>query len=100
MDFIESPTKGIKRLFVAEGVDPARLHVHLSELDPGSRPHPPHSHTGVEAFYVLAGSGTVEVEGAKCPLGEGECLVLDAAREHGLRNTGDTPMRYLVIIAR
>ncbi|OHD74228.1 MAG: hypothetical protein A2177_11865 [Spirochaetes bacterium RBG_13_68_11] len=58
MDFIEHRVKGLHRMLVAEGIDPRRLHVHLSEIGPGTRAHP--AHDGVEAFLVLEGSGVVE----------------------------------------
>jgi mannose-6-phosphate isomerase-like protein (cupin superfamily) len=99
MQFIEYAVQGLRRMLVAEGIDPRRLHVHLSEIGPGSRAHPAHTHDGVEAFLVLEGNGTVETEGSSHPIGPEECLVLDATREHGLVNTGPGKLRYLVITA-
>ena len=97
MDFKEVQAKGLARCLVAEGVDPGKLHVHLSELEPGTSAHPPHAHQGTEAFYVLEGSGTIDVEGGRHSLGPNHAIVIDAARQHGLANTGSTRMRYLVI---
>jgi hypothetical protein len=48
MQFIEHHVKGLRRILVAEGIDPRRLHVHLSEIGPGTRAHPAHAHDGVE----------------------------------------------------
>ena len=98
MEFVEVAAKGLGRLLVARGVDPERLHVHVSEIAPGTRPHPPHTHPGLEAIYVLDGHGSVEVEGVAHPLGPGECILMDTTRLHGLVNTGSARMRYLVII--
>jgi mannose-6-phosphate isomerase-like protein (cupin superfamily) len=99
MEFIEHAVKGLRRMLVAEGIDPRRLHVHLSEIGPGTRAHPAHAHDGIEAFLVLEGSGIVETDGASRSIGLEECLVLDATREHGLFNPGPGRLRYLVITA-
>jgi mannose-6-phosphate isomerase-like protein (cupin superfamily) len=99
MNFIEHQVKGLRRMLVAEGIDPQRLHVHLSEIGPNTRAHPAHAHDGVEAFLVLEGSGLVETGGTSRPIGSGECLVLDAKCEHGLYNPGPGKLRYLVITA-
>ena len=99
MDFTEHAAKGLRRMLVAEGIDPRRLHVHLSEIGPGTRAHPAHAHDGVEAFLVLEGNGVVETEGSSHPIGTEECMVLDATREHGLVNPGPGGLRYLVITA-
>jgi mannose-6-phosphate isomerase-like protein (cupin superfamily) len=99
MQFVELAVKGLRRMLVAEGIDPRRLHVHLSEIGPGTRAHPSHVHEGVEAFLVLEGSGVVETGGTNQPVGPEECLVLDAKHEHGLFNPGPGRLRYLVITA-
>jgi quercetin dioxygenase-like cupin family protein len=92
--------KGLTRCLVADNIDPNKLRLHITEIEPGTRPHPPHTHAGVEAFYVLEGNGVIEVEGESYALGPNEAIVLDPTRLHGLVNTGSTRMRYLVIIAQ
>jgi uncharacterized cupin superfamily protein len=99
-DFVEVTAKGVSKFLVAQGVDPERLPIHVSEVGPGERPHPPHAHSGLEAIYILEGRGTLEVEGVAHGLGPNECMVLDTTRAHGLLNTGTTRMRYMVIITR
>lgn len=98
MEHVEVAAKGLSRLLVAQGIDPERLHVHVSEIASGTRSHPPHTHPGLEAIYVLEGHGAVEVEGVVYPLGPNECIVMDTTRLHGLVNTGSARMRYLVVI--
>jgi mannose-6-phosphate isomerase-like protein (cupin superfamily) len=100
MKFSQVQVKGLSKCLLAEGVAPDRLHIHVSEIEAGTSAHAPHTHQGIEAFYVLEGNGTIEVEGEQHSLGPNEAIVLDAAREHGLANTGLTRMRYVVIIAQ
>lgn len=98
--------KGIDSFLVAENVHPDRLHMHISEIGPGTRahaphaPHAPHAHAGVEAFYIFEGQGSLETGGESYPLKANESIVLDATKEHGLVNTGSGVLRYLVVIAR
>jgi mannose-6-phosphate isomerase-like protein (cupin superfamily) len=100
MSFLEQQPKGLARLFVDAGLPDGRLRMHISELAPGSRPHPPHQHEGVEAFYMLEGEGTLEIAEERQLIRANEGVVFDATRLHGLLNTGEAPMRYIVIIAR
>jgi mannose-6-phosphate isomerase-like protein (cupin superfamily) len=72
----------------------------ISEVEAGSRSHSSHTHTGVEAFYMLEGHATIEVEDERYPLGPNQVIVLDPSRPHGISNAGSTRMRYMVIIAQ
>lgn len=92
--------KGLAKCLMGPDVDPGKLRLHVSEIEPGTRAHPPHTHVGVEAFYILEGNGTVEVDDERYPLGPNEAILFNPARPHGLVNTGATPMRYMVIIAQ
>ncbi|MBN1246524.1 MAG: cupin domain-containing protein [Anaerolineae bacterium] len=99
MGFSIQPVKGLSKVLVDTDIDPGALRLHISEIAPGTAAHPPHTHEGVEAFYVLEGHGTLETQGERYDLGPNEAILLDATKGHGLTNTGDVPMRYVVIIA-
>ena len=92
--------KGLDGCFVDKAVDPDRLSLHISQIEPGTRAHPPHTHAGVEAFYILEGSGTAEVEDTIVQLNTNQVVIIDPGKLHGLVNTGSVPMRYIVIIAK
>jgi quercetin dioxygenase-like cupin family protein len=98
--FLEHQAKGLARLLADVDLPPERLRIHISEVGPGERSHPPHQHPGVEAFYILAGDGTLEIGGERRRIAAGEAIVFDPTKLHGLVNTGTIPMRYIVIIAR
>ena len=100
MNFLEQTVKGLARCFLDEDLQPEQLHIHISELGPGAQSHPPHRHDGVEAFYVLEGEGTLEIDGTHQLISAGEASVFDPTKLHGLTNTGVAPMRYIVIISR
>ena len=100
MSFTKRQAKGLARCLVEAGLDPEKLRIHISEIAPGTRAHPPHAHDAIEAFYVLEGHGAVETGPERHAIGPNEAIILDATGEHGLVNTGDTPMRYMVVIAK
>ena len=90
--------KGLAKCLIDADIDAEKLHFHISEIEPGMRAHAPHTHTGIEGFYILEGHGVVEVEGPRYSLGPNESIILDPAKLHGPENTGDTRMSYMVII--
>jgi len=100
MGFSLQKTKGLTRCFVDTDVDWQKFRLHISETVPGTSSHPPHTHEGAEAFYVLEGHATVEVEGEQYSLGPNEAILVDATKLHGIVNTGATSLRYLVIITK
>lgn len=99
MGFTTKEVRGITKYLVDTGIEPTQLRMHISEIPAGASSHPPHEHAGAEAFFMLEGHATIEVEGEKHALGPNEVIILDGNKPHGLSNAGTVPMRYLVISA-
>ena len=97
---IRTDIKGIERFVFEEGTDPARLHLHISEVDPGQRAHAPHTHEGLEVFYVFSGEGEVLFGDKKHLLSDNQAIQVDCTVLHGIRNVGETKLKYAVIIAQ
>lgn len=100
VQFLDHSVKGIARCLLDSDLQGEPLHVHISEVEAGKRAHPPHRHGGIEAFYMLEGEGTLEIDGEQYPLGANEAVVFDPRKLHGLMNNSTAPMRYMVIISR
>ena len=100
MNFLEHSVKGIARCLLDQDLLGEPLHVHISEVEPGNQAHPPHRHGGIEAFYMLEGEGTLEIDGESFPLQTNEAAVFDPQKLHGLVNSSSAPMRYMVIISQ
>lgn len=96
--FHELSIKGISRYLIDERLEGEPIHLHISEVAPGGRSHPPHRHGGYEAFYMLAGTATLEIEDERVLLHAGEVAVFDPQRMHGLLNESDAPIRYIVVL--
>jgi mannose-6-phosphate isomerase-like protein (cupin superfamily) len=92
--------KGINRFIFEAGADEDRLHLHISDVEPGTRAHPPHQHDGQEIFYVFTGEGEVMFGDTAHRVTANEAIHVDCNVLHGIRNVGDTPLRYAVIIAK
>jgi quercetin dioxygenase-like cupin family protein len=100
MNLSDIQAKGLAKLLTMPGLVPDKLTIHITEVEPGSRSHPPHTHPGIEAFYVLEGQVTVEVEAELQTLGANESMVIDPTRLHGISNSGTGRTRYMVIIVK
>ena len=97
---IKSDVKGFEKFLFAEGADSHKLHLHISEVGPGTRAHPPHHHDGQEIFYVLEGEGEVVIGEDTHRVNGGEAIHVNCEILHGIKNAGAGPMRYAVIIAK
>lgn len=98
MALLEYPVKGIDRNLLDTDLQGEPLHVHISEVGAKSRAHPPHTHGGYEAFYLLEGEGVLEIGDETYTLRANESAVFDPQKLHGLRNDSDQPLRYMVIL--
>ena len=97
---IRDDIKGIDRFVFEAGADREQLRLHISEVGPGLRAHPPHTHEGQEIFYVFSGEGEVLFGDQTHRVSSNEAIHVDCQILHGIRNIGETPLRYAVIIAK
>jgi XRE family transcriptional regulator, regulator of sulfur utilization len=95
-------TKVGERRHVVDAPTPTleRLEMHVTTLRPGETSHPPHRHPEEELIVVKEGTVLSLVGGKEHRLGPGS-VILQASNElHGLRNVGDGPATYHVILWR
>lgn len=91
---------GIRRKRLAAHAGGRKLGCSLYELLPAKRSWPYHYHcANEEAYYVLAGRGTLRLDGGERALAAGDYVALPpgANTAHQMVNTGDMPLRYLAI---
>lgn len=65
-------------------------------INPGMEIHPPHVHSEEEYLMVLEGQGTWSVKGKDFPAQAGDVLYAAPWDEHGIKNTGVTPLSFVV----
>jgi len=69
----------------------------LSVVSPHLATHAPHSHTEDEFFFILEGNAEVYLNGKWRTVGPNTSLYCPSNIEHGIRNSGDKELKYLVI---
>lgn len=70
----------------------------LLEVAPGCR-LPRHTDSAEENVIVVAGSAEVEVGGERMAVGAGDVALVPQDVAHEVRNTGDTPLRFVALYA-
>lgn len=84
--FFQAPTRTLDR-----------VRVHVTTLNPGETPHPPHSHANEEILVVKEGTVESFVDGGWHRLGPGSVIFQASNDMHTIRNPGDSPATYHVI---
>ena len=73
------------------------LEVHVTTLNPGKEPHPPHRHPNEEMIIVRQGTLEVLVNGEWKRVGPGSVVFNASNQLHGIRNVGTDQAIYHVI---
>jgi uncharacterized cupin superfamily protein len=89
--------RGFMLPFVNEQTGANQLRLHASVIDPGQAAHPPHEHAGEEIIFVLEGDGEATIGDEKISVRGMTALFFPEHVMHGIRNTGTSPIRYLVV---
>ena len=71
--------------------------VKLSVVGPHLATHAPHHHPEDEFFFILEGKAELFLDGQWRAVGPNTCFYCPSGHEHGIRNAGDTVLKYLVI---
>jgi mannose-6-phosphate isomerase-like protein (cupin superfamily) len=69
----------------------------MSVVAPHSATHPPHVHAEDEFFFILEGKAELYLKGKWTPAEPYTSFYCPSHVEHGIRNAGDTELKYLVI---
>jgi len=73
------------------------LELHVTTLNPGEAPHPPHKHPDEELISIKEGTVESTLNGITKRVGPGSVIFQASNRLHGLRNVGTTQAVYHVI---
>ena len=86
-----------RRVFQAPTATLDELECHITTLNPGEAPHPPHKHADEELILIKEGTVESTLEGETKRLGPGSVILQASNQMHGIRNAGQTPATYFVI---
>ncbi len=69
----------------------------VAVVEPGKAVHKAHRHAMEEYLALIDGSGTWSLAGKESPAKRGDILYVEPWVYHGLKNTGDKPLVFLVV---
>jgi quercetin dioxygenase-like cupin family protein len=96
MQQADKAVRDLKLVYPDTGLDARTLCMGLVEIDPGHA-SPMHRHNCEEVYYVLDGKGELEIDGETHPLVAGGASLQRPNLKHRVVNTGDVPLRLLVV---
>jgi mannose-6-phosphate isomerase-like protein (cupin superfamily) len=96
MDKIEKTEAGYQYWFADKKFLDGRT-LKLSVVKPGKATHEPHTHAEDEFFFVLEGQAEFYLDDKTVVVGPYTSLYCPSGSKHGIRNAGDTELKYLVI---
>lgn len=96
MNGIEKTKVGYQYWFADKNFLDGRT-IKLSVVAPYSATHAPHKHSEDEFFFVLEGTAEFYLNGETITAGAMTSFYCPSNSEHGIKNVGDTELKYLVI---
>ncbi|MGA2888063.1 MAG: cupin domain-containing protein [Terracidiphilus sp.] len=87
----------VRSFFKARTATLDELELHVTTLDPGKSPHPPHRHPNEELIIIKQGTVEALVNGEWKRLGPGSVIFNASNQLHGLQNVGSDQAVYTVI---
>jgi mannose-6-phosphate isomerase-like protein (cupin superfamily) len=70
-----------------------------AELAPGTATERHFHRASEELYYLLEGSGTIEIDGETRAVGPGDAILIPPGAWHQIRAGGDVPLRFLCCCA-
>ena len=93
---IESTTVGYQYWFADKNFLDGRT-LKMSVVKPRQATHAPHRHSEDEFFFVLEGKAEFYLDGKTKIAGPYTSFYCPSQSEHGIKNAGDSVLKYLVI---
>ncbi len=92
-----TPVGTVRSFFSTPTATLENLEVHVTTLNPGQMPHPPHRHPNEEMLIIDQGTVATLSAGVWKTVGPGSVIFNGSNQLHGLKNIGTTPAIYHVI---
>lgn len=90
-------TGSVRSFFKVRTPTLEQLEVHVTTLNPGKSPHPPHRHPNEEMLIIRQGTVEALINGDWKRVGPGSVIFFASNQLHGLRNVGTEAAVYHVI---
>ncbi len=96
--FIWKDSAGLETLSLGRNAGSERIYVNIDRVPPGRRSAKYHSHSSQEEFFlILAGSGTLRLDGKEYKVAKGDFIAKPAGKNiaHQFINTGEETLEIL-----
>ncbi len=87
----------MRSYFTGETAGTKNVLTAVAVVEPGKAVHKSHRHAEEEYLVLVDGSGTWSVAGKESPARRGDILYVEPWVYHGLKNTGDKPLIFVVV---
>jgi|SRR6185503_19573167 len=87
----------VRQFFRSPTITLDEFECHVTTLNPGLQPHPPHKHPNEELIIIREGTVETLSNGEWKKVGPGSVIFNASNQLHGLKNVGSTPAVYHVI---
>ena len=87
----------MRRYFTGQTAATKNVLTAVAIVKPGKAVHAAHRHAEEEYLMLVAGSGVWSLDGKESPAGRGDILFVEPWVYHGLTNTGDEPLIFVVV---
>ncbi|MGO9325780.1 MAG: cupin domain-containing protein [Terracidiphilus sp.] len=96
---VDKPTKtgSVRTVCSAPTATLENLEIHITTLNPGMSPHPPHKHPNEELIIIRQGTVETLSNGTWIRVGPGSVIFNGSNQPHGFRNVGTEPAIYHVV---
>lgn len=81
------------------GIDTKTMRLGLVELNPGEETKL-HYHNCEEIFYIIEGTGFIEIEGVEYEVNAGDGVFVKPNEKHMSRNKSDKLLRYIFVCSQ
>ncbi len=87
-EFLGLPTAPVRNQSLAE-----------AELEPGQATKRHYHRESEELYYLLEGTGEMEIDGERAPVAPGDAILIPPGARHQIRAEGSAPLRFLCCCA-
>jgi len=94
---VKTATGEVRSLCKSPTATLAQLEMHVTTLNPGQSPHPPHRHVNEELIVLREGECETLSDGKWVKVGPGSVVFNASNSLHGFKNIGTTPAVYHVV---
>mgnify|MGYP000480481330 CR=1 FL=1 len=93
--YITKDGSEIREIFHPNNFPESRMSVAMASLNPGKSTVLHYHKSSDEIYFILSGSGLLEIEGEKREVSAGDYIYIKAGQKHKVENLGEEPLKIV-----